>query len=214
MKILIVISFLLLSNSANTQIVVSNEIFRNLYLGIDNPISPSLLHLPENKVVLKSDDGIIRKASKNKYFWKICSTDKKLVYLKVYNQNKLTDSIAFKVLALPDPFIRTCNQDNELMFKICQGVRGDIVDFVMEGIPCKIKKFTITIVKNPNAIITIENIGAYYEIAAKMAFEELKIGETVTLSNFVVTVGCEKSPRQLTNVLSSVYSGNAYEFRH
>ena len=127
-------------------------------------------------------------------------------------KSKNVDTI--KNIPMLSPTIYTCNQDNEYMFKGCSGVRAEMKNFGIEKTPVKVEKFTISIIKKSGDIIILENVGAYYQTASIKALSNLNVGEKVSLSDFIVTVGLEKTPRKLTQVLSSVYSGKEYEIRH
>jgi hypothetical protein len=126
----------------------------------------------------------------------------------------LKDSTTFKNSSIPNPTIYTCNQDGEFMFRRCAGVRAEISNLKVEGIPVKVERFMISIAKPSGDTLIIENAGAYYQAAANNAFSALNVGDHVSLSDFIVIVGNEATPRKLTQVLSSVYSGKKYELRH
>ncbi len=107
------------------------------------------------------------------------------------------------------PIIYTCYQENEYIFKGCLGVRVEL----NERTPVKIERFIVSIIKKNRDTIILENVGAYYQPASIKAFSTLNVGEKVSLSDFIVTVGNETTPRRLTQVFSSVYSGKEYELR-
>jgi hypothetical protein len=214
MKNFVLIAFLLLtvSSPGKTQTIFSNDLLLWLYTGIENPVSIAVPTMSSN-ITLRCDDGIVKRLSDRKFSVKICSSITMTV-LKVYNKNKLIDTKEIRVKAVPNPTILFCNQDGEAMFKGCPGIRADIVDFYKEGIVCKVEKFTITIKKNTGATVKIDNVGAFYQTAAVNAFNALNIGETVILSDFEVSVGCETEPRKLVTIFTSVYSGKKREFRY
>ena len=215
MKKVVLIAFLLftVARSGKTQTIISNDLLLWLYVGIENPVSVALkTTTPSSDIVVQCDNGTVKKVSNTKFLVKICSPSLGATVLKVFNKNKLVETREIRVRRIPNPKLSTCNQDQELIFKSCQGVRGEIVDFYMEGIKCKVEKFTVTIKKNTGDTVIIKNSGAYYQPATYDAFEALNIGETVILTDFEVIVGCETEPRKLTSVLSSVYSGKKQEF--
>lgn len=145
MKSFFILSFLFSSLIGRAQTIVSNDLFRIVYLAVDNPISLTNLKVSETNLKVKCDVGSIKKMGNGRYHWKICHSDKKVAFLKVYNKTKLIDSVAFKIISLPTPTLSTCFQDNEIILKNCPGIRADIIGFYIEGINCKIEKFTITI---------------------------------------------------------------------
>lgn len=216
MKSLQLITFILFFAvvSGKTQVVIATDLLTTLYVGIDNPISIAVVNVRPKDIVLKCDNGTVKKISDTKYSVKICSTTIGKTVLRVFNKSKLIEKREVRVRPVPNPTLLTCSQNDEIMFKGCQGVRADIKDFYMEGIVSKVNKFRITIIKNTGDTLTIENGGAYYQTAAQNSFDALNVGETILLSNFEVSVGCETEPRRLTTVLTSVYSGKKREFRY
>jgi len=214
MRLIITFIIVLTTTLVESQTVVSNELFRKVYLGIDNPISVESLNVREKNIILKSDDGTISKVKKIKYNWRICTTQNHYVYLKVYNKNKLIDSFAFKVESVPNPTLTTWNQDGEYFFKHKNGISSSIDNFVVEGIHVEIERFLITIIKTNGDTLHIVNNSANYSSNSREEFNKLNKGDKVTLSDFIVIVGCETRRRKLTQVLSSVYSGKEYEFRY
>jgi len=213
MKLILLSIIILFTNLIKAQTIVSNELFRKVYVGIENPISVVNLKIPSNNIILKSDVGLIRKVNNTRFTWRICNTRERFVYLKIYNKSTFIDSIAFKVDTIPNATILASSQDKEILFKESQGFRAEILDFIADGINVEIISFNITIVKTNGDTIRIENKGCYYNSIAKLEFDKLKIGDKVTLSEFIVKEGCEEKHRKLTTVLTSIYSGRKYESR-
>jgi hypothetical protein len=214
MKRFVLIAFLLFAvvPAGKTQTIISNDLLLWLYTGVENSVSVAVQTTTPPNIILTCENGIVKKVSKSKFSVKICSPIQSTV-LKVYNKNQLITTREIRVRAVPNPTILTCTQDGEIMFKQCPGIRADIENFYIEGIVCKVEKFTVTIKKNTSDTVELENVGGFYQTATLNAFDALNIGETVILSNFEITVGCETEPRKLTTLLSSVYSGKKREFR-
>lgn len=216
-KILLLLFFVATAVYAYTQVVVSNENFRYLYVGIENPISISIKDVPDFNTSVSVSTGEIKKVSEGRYSWKICNGVGSVEVIKIYNKLKIIDSIRFKLISLPDPKVIATTQDGEIIFKGIKawwGIRAEINNTLIEGINCRIESFWVTIQKNNGAVVRLENAGQAYEKHLIDAFDNLVIGEKVTLSDFIVTVGCESTKRKLTTALSQVYSGKQYEFRH
>lgn len=211
---LITLVFLIPFLSTKAQVVVSNDLFRNLYIGIENPISIMAENIPDYQMGIQVNQGSLKKIGPNKYTWTICSLDKKHVLLKVYQKQILIDSIWFKLIPLPDPNLTITTQDKEIIFKGAMGVRVELENFPVEGIVCKIQKFNITIINIKGDTIAFENHGGGYEEQARKAFNSLKIGDKVILSDFIVIVGCDLNERKLKTVFTQVYSGKEYQFRY
>lgn len=203
-----------LSFCGNTQTITSNDLFRKIYKGIENPISLMSYNVPEENMVVTVDIGRIRKTGSFKYAWEICTNERNIAVLKVYNKNKLTDSIVWRIISLPDPTLFINQQNGELFFKGMQGIRSSLENSPIENIKCTIKQFTINIEKISGEKINLVNYGNLYSEDATNAFNALKIGDKITLSDFWVFVGCETDSRQLKTTFTQVYSGKNYEFRH
>ena len=77
--------------------------------------------------------------------------------------------------SIPNPTILTCNQDGEMIFKECGGVRAEISDWKVEGIRVRVDSFTITIAKINSDTFVMKNYGAHFQAAAKVAFAALNI---------------------------------------
>ncbi len=210
-RLYFIVIFLNFLTTSKSQTIISNSLFRNLYLGIDNPISLTNLNIPNSRLNVSTDFGDIKKIDNTNYIWRICSTNNDFVYLKVFSGQTLVDSIRFKVVQTPNPVLMTCIQDDEIMFNTCVGIRVDMSNFILEDIKCKIEKFVISITKSNGDTFKFENVGPYYQSAV---FKDLKIGDRITLYDFEVTVGCETKPRKLTQRLISVFSGKKYEVRY
>lgn len=215
--ILIIWILSLIVGSIEAQVVVSSDLFRHIYLGIENPISIMIKDVPDHQMGISVNQGSLRKIGPNKYTWTVCSSDKTHLFLKVYKERTLVDSIGFKLIPLPDPSLSTTTQDGEIIFKdikAINGVRAELENFIVEGISCQIQKFTITIEKKDGTIVKLENHGSPYEKATMDEFSLLEIGETVIVSDFFVAVGCEPEVRKLKTILKQVYTGKKYQYRH
>ncbi len=199
------------------QIVVSNDLFRNLYVGVENPISISVKNIPEQNLILSVSMGEIKKVASGKYIWKVCEKNSLFGELRVYNKSALIKSIRFKLVQIPDPKILTTTQDGEILFKGIKawwGVRAEVDSPEIYGLSCRVDKFTITILKNDGTLVSLENIGPEYQKPVIDVFTALAVGEKVTLSDFIVTVGCETTKRRLNTILTQVHSGKLYQYRH
>lgn len=209
---LIVISF-----QGNSQVVVANDLLRLVYVGIDNPISINVKSIPDNELIVTTKEGVIKKVESGKYAWTICNENLKIATLIISRKNRIIDSVRFIVKTLPEPQILIANQDDELIFKGVKawaGLRAEITNFLGEDILCKIESFMILINKKNGQNIMIKNSGQVYAKEAVKSFQELEIGDRITLSDFLVFVGCETRPRQLKATFTQVYSGKKYEFRY
>lgn len=198
----------------NTQTITSNDLFRKIYIGIENPISIMSYAVPEKNMVVVVDFGRIRKTGSFKYTWEICTNERGFAVLKIYDKDKLIDSIVWRIISLPDPTLFINQQNGELFFKGMQGIRSSLENSPIENIKCTIKQFTINIEKINGEKINLVNYGNLYSEATRNAFNALKIGDKITLSDFLVFVGCETEPRQLKTTFTQVYSDKEYEFRH
>lgn len=198
----------------NTQTITSNDLFRKIYIGIENPISIMSYAVPEENMVVVVDFGRIHKTGSFKYTWEICTNERGFAVLKIYDKDKLIDSIVWRIISLPDPTLFINQQNGELFFKGMQGIRSSLENSLIENIKCTIKQFTITVEKINGEKINLVNYGNLYSEATRNAFNALKIGDKITLSDFLVFVGCETEPRRLKTTFTQVYSGKEYEFRH
>jgi len=171
-------------------------------------------NVPDYQMRIQVNQGSLKKIGPNKYTWTICSSEKNHVLLKVYKNQTLIESIWFRLIPLPDPQLLITTQDNEIIFKGALGVRTELENFSVEGIMYEIQKFNITIINIKGDTLAIENHGGGYEKPALDAFNSLKIGDTVILSDFIVTVGCDMNKRKLKTVFTQVYSGKEYQFRY
>ncbi|MFT3845756.1 MAG: GldM family protein [Lacibacter sp.] len=198
----------------NTQTITSNDLFRKIYIGIENPISIMPYTVSEENVSVVVDIGRIRKTGSFKYAWEICTSERSFAVLKIYNKNELIDSIVWRIILLPDPILFINQQNGEIFFKGMQGIRSSLENSPIENIKCTIQQFTVSIEKRSGKKIDLINYGNFYSEEVTNAFNALKIGDKVTLSNFSVFVGCETRPRQLKATFTQVYSGKKYEFRY
>jgi len=81
------------------------------------------------------------------------------------------------------------------------GVRADVENFIIEGIRCKIYRFMVTVTKNNGAVVKVQNEGDYFS-NSRAVLINVNPGEKVVLSDFIVGVGCEPVPRQLSTILT------------
>jgi hypothetical protein len=201
----------------NAQVVVSNDYFKYLYIGIENSISISAKNVADANLVVTVSTGEIKRISAGKYSWKVCEQATGYSEIKIYNKSKIVDSVRFRLIPMPNPKILVTSQDGEIIFKGIKawfGIRAEIDTTQVEGVRCTINRFIVTIQKNNGNLIRLENTGPGYDKHVIDAFTNLAIGEKVTLSDFLVTVGCELIIRKLNTTLSQVHSGKLYEFRH
>ncbi len=174
-------------------------------------------NVPDYQMGIQVNQGSLKKIGPNKYTWTICSSEKRVVLLKIYNNRTLIDSIKFRLVALPDPEIFTTVQDGEIIFKgikATMAVRAEITNPSLDSYFCRIQQFKIVINKRNGEMMYLENPGGDYSKKTIEAFEKLNIGDKVTLTDFLVTVGCEPKPRLLKTILTQVYSGKKYQLRY
>lgn len=186
---------------------------REIYVGIETIISISAGTIADYNTVISVSNGKLRKLASGKYGLTVCSNARDSSIVKIYDQKTLVDSIFFRLKVLPDPVILIRTQDKEIMFKRTMGVRAEIENVPVEGIPVTINSFLVNIIKKNGAEIKMENTSAEYSVAVTKAFEALVAGDRVILSDFHVTVGCETVTRKLSTVYDQVCSGKALESR-
>lgn len=216
-KQLLFFLLIFITHCANAQVVVSNDYFKYLYVGVENSISISTKNITDANLVVKVTTGEIKKISASKYSWKVCEQVTDYAEIKIYNKSRLVESVRFRLIPMPNPKIFVTTQDGEIVFKGLKAmgaVRAEMDTTQVEDVRCSINKFMVTIHKNNGNVMHLENSGAGYEKHIMDAFANLALGEKVTLSDFTVTVGCEHLIRKLNTTFSQIHSGKVYEFRH
>lgn len=212
-KQLLLLLFVVIVQFADGQVVVANDYFNYLYVGVENPISISANSIPDHNMTIAVNRGSLKKTGVGKYSWTVCSKEVNFVVIKIYNKQTLVDSFFFKLKELPTPTVFIYSQDKEFLFKGTRGVRAE-----MENVPLNvtlsIPSFLVTIIKKSGQTIKIENAGGAYTNETRKAFDMLVAGDRIILSDFTVKVGCETKPRNLTTVIDQVCSGKPLEFRY
>lgn len=197
---------LLLCNISYSQITVSNDLLKKIYLGIENPISITVSNFNMSDVVVTASIGTLKKTTTGKYTWQVCSSEKKSAWLKVYNKSKLVDSLFFRIIRLPEPSIKITSQKGQINFEPGSGIRADIDNFSVEGIFCKIEKFKLAVIKSEGDTLRYENYGDSFKKLHDELSPLLKEGEKVIFYDFFVWIGCEKEPRKLSTELKFFYT--------
>lgn len=213
-KQLLIFLFVVITGFAEAQIVIANDYFNYLYVGVENPISISANSIADHNMTVAVSNGFLKKTGAGKFRWTVCEKLVNYAVIKIYNKQTLVDSFSFKLKPLPDPVVFIRSQDGEFIFKGTMGVRAEMENVPAVGISLSISKFLITIIKKNGQTIKIENIGGAYTNTAREAFNSLIAGDRVILSDFNVMVGCESKPRTLTTVIDQVCSGKLLEFRY
>ena len=210
----IVLGMLAITSSMQAQSDTANYDHNEMYVGTKTIISISPKTVADHNTIISVNNGALRKISPGKYELTVCSNERNYSIVKIYDKKILVDSIFFNLKILPDPKILIHTQDKEIMFKGTMGVRAEMENVPIEGIPVITNSFLVTIIKKNGAEIKMENTSAWYTTAVATAFKSLVAGDRVILSDFIVVVGCEPNPRKLTTVIDQVCSGKPLEFRY
>lgn len=182
---------------------------RALYIGAENPIR---VHVPGYKSsqlnVSVSAGEITKKSKSGNYSWKICEPNNSLsAIIKIYNSNSLIDSIVFRLKYLPDPNILIpddgIHSHAGLIF--FRGVRADIEDFFIEGVPCKVLEYDLTVfTKKDSMTRKVVNSGAYLSDDSKKLLNICSSGDIYIISNILVKVGCLEYPIRIRKEYSRI----------
>ncbi len=196
MKLIFQIALTFISFAAySQQIIIENSQSRILYAGAENPIKIHMHGYKSSELNISVNHGeIIKKDNEGAYTWKICDVNNQSrSILKIYKGNKLIDSIIFKLKALPDPTILIPSNGHrshagQIVFR---GIRAEIENFSIEGIPCEIISYDFGLLKKTDSIFKIiNNKGAYFGKNAKDLFSTAGSGDEYLVKNIIVKVGC------------------------
>lgn len=189
--IVIFISF----NTLSQEVIIENSQSRILYAGAENPLK---IHVhgykPSELNIVVNHGEIIRKDNQGSYAWKICEINNQFrSILKLYKGSKLVDSVVFRLKPLPEPSILIPNNGNKSHAGriYIRGIRAEIENFSIEGIPCEIISYDLGVLKKTDSIYQfMNNKGAYLDQNASNVFGQLSSGDKYIIRNIVVKVGC------------------------
>jgi len=186
-----------------SQTIIQSELPGRICIGIENPIKLNKKLLTLNSLSLSVSVGSINKKESGEYVWRVCDTTLKTAVLKVYSSNDLVDTFNFQLLVLPEPTITIGND-----LESSQGLRAEIENFIYEGIPMKVDRFTVYVIKEGGDYKRVVNIGAAYSAETRSIFKTLRKGDKIIFSDIYVYVGC-LTRRLLSRSYSRIYSGKS-----
>lgn len=185
-------------------LVVANTRMNILYIGIENPISFASKTLSEDKIKLTAQRGQIIK-SQGKYYYLSCLNNQQgeLTIYARNKQNKVIDSVIFRLLKLPDPKLRIIAKNMQEGAYMGDDILQDFVgvagyfseDFEF---PVSVIGYTISIMNKDILIkeITIEGQRIPADIKEELSHFDKTF--SIKLYRFMVRFGCVQEPRMLT----------------
>jgi hypothetical protein len=185
---------------------IANEGMNILYAGIDNPISFAVEKIATKSLVIKTNNGVIKKDLENYIIVPATYGTAEISLFKIVNRKEiLIGSKYFRVKRMPLPIFKIGN-GNKIMSvpQIANQyyVRGEFDD----DYKVEIEKFNVTIVSKDTSItsITFTNNSNTIEAKISKAFFLLQKGDMVVFTEIYANAPWEKNIK-LEDVFITIY---------
>ena len=188
-KILLFILLIVTCFSASAQVVISADKMNVVYAGLENPISISIERIKNKRLVVWTQDSII-KGNDGKYILKVPDSFKKneVVVNVGYHKGKKTIFAASKTFRVkriePLLMLGLLSEGDYTKAKILEQkiVRIDLYPgFFIDGIKPTIKNFTID-VNSCSQVYTHPNTGPKLDSISLSYIEKANSGDRITIS--------------------------------
>ncbi|MDI9364010.1 MAG: gliding motility protein GldM [Flavobacterium sp.] len=172
-----------------TDITVSADAVKVLYIGVANPISITGGAKGAESITATIDNGSISDKGNGKYEANVETPGKATI--SVSSDGKTTP-FNFKVKRIPSPQPMVGQSAGGSIsvntFKAQVGVRAELIDFVFQGIKYDVTSFLLVAQgKGFQSGEFAQNRGAYFTPEAKAIIEKCKAGSTVVLQDIIVS---------------------------
>ena len=177
--------------SSSQHFAVSADKNNILYIGISNPLSIAVENIPSNKLVIKTDNGLI--GGYNGKYEATPNIQGKATYFIFKKNNGKLKKVAeaiFRVKHLPNPVFRIgpCGSGCVILKKTLvnqQFVRVDLENFDIDA-RFQIKKFTVCIISNDTCKFKeLENIGNELNNEIKNQFNLLRTNDQIIFKKII-----------------------------
>jgi hypothetical protein len=189
----LLLSILCLSNFAFSQIVISAEANKRLFLGLQNPLSIVACQLPCSAIVVKTSQGELRRVGECRYMF-YPSTAGEVRFDVINKKTKTITPFMFRVSKLPPPIAlvgRLSDTISKIEMASQLGIRAEVSPEIglvcTDGIVFKIDKCRILIFREGKLIFSEETNNQYFSETQKAFFNTLENNDKIYLIDISAT---------------------------